>query len=72
MEANFRDIANAQHADFEGALARANADTPEILNPLISGSNANCRMERSAHEAVQLVIQLRRSGKVTFESGRAA
>lgn len=31
MEANFRDIANAQHADFEGALARASADVQKRL-----------------------------------------
>ncbi|MFN0107066.1 MAG: class I SAM-dependent methyltransferase [Bryobacteraceae bacterium] len=31
MEGNFRDIANAQHANFEGALSRANADVQQRL-----------------------------------------
>jgi len=31
MEANFRDIAKTQHADFEGALSRANADVQKRL-----------------------------------------
>jgi 2-polyprenyl-3-methyl-5-hydroxy-6-metoxy-1,4-benzoquinol methylase len=31
MEANFREIAKAQHTDFEGALARANADIQQRL-----------------------------------------